>query len=414
MRFAIIAEAALVGRLAARNLWRQKARTGMALGAVAFGVAALVLSGGFVHDIYVQLGEAIIHSHSGHLQVAKAGYFTAGSRSPEKFLIADVEAQKQRAAAHPEVQNVMARLSLTGLLSNGRSDVPVVGEGVEPDKEAELGTYLKIVQGRALRADDLDGALLGYGVARALNLKPGDHATLVASTGGGAMNTLELRIVGVFQSFSREYDARAVRVSLAAAQELLDTPGANVLVVSLWRTQHTGVMAARLQSDVAARGLETKTWQELNAFYESTVNLYERQFGVLQLIIFAMVLLGVTNTVNLTVFERMGEFGTMRALGNRGRSVFVLVVIENALLGLAGAVTGAVLGMLLALVISHVGISMPPPPNADVGYTAQIRVVPAVILTSFVVGVLATVAASIAPAIRVARRSVVDALRENV
>lgn len=285
---------------------------------------------------------------------------------------------------------------------------------MEPDKEAELGTYLKIVQGRALQADDLDGALLGYGVARALNLKPGDHATLVASTGGGAMNTLELRIVGVFQSFSREYDARAVRVSLAAAQELLDTPGANVLVVSLWRTQHTGVMAARLQSDVAARGLETKTWQELNAFYESTVNLYERQFGVLQLIIFAMVLLGVTNTVNLTVFERMGEFGTMRALGNRGRSVFVLVVIENALLGLAGAVTGAVLGMLLALVISHVGISMPPPPNADVGYTAQIRVVPAVILTSFVVGVLATVAASIAPAIRVARRSVVDALRENV
>lgn len=134
MRFAIIAEAALVGRLAARNLWRQKARTGMALGAVAFGVAALVLSGGFVQDIYVQLGEAIIHSHSGHLQVAKAGYFTAGSRSPEKFLIADVEAQKQRAAAHPEVQNVMARLSLTGLLSNGRSDVPVVGEGWSPTR----------------------------------------------------------------------------------------------------------------------------------------------------------------------------------------------------------------------------------------------------------------------------------------
>jgi putative ABC transport system permease protein len=57
---------------------------------------------------------------------------------------------------------------------------------------------------------------------------------------------------------------------------------------------------------------------------------------------------------------------------------------------------------------------MPPPPNSDVGYTAQIRVVPSVVLTAFGIGLVATVAASILPALRVARRKVVDALRENV
>ena len=41
---------------------------------------------------------------------------------------------------------------------------------------------------------------------------------------------------------------------------------------------------------------------------------------MLQLIILAMVLLSVMNTVNMTVFERDGEFGTMRALGNRGKA----------------------------------------------------------------------------------------------
>ena len=54
---------------------------------------------------------------------------------------------------------------------------------------------------------------------------------------------------------------------------------------------------------------------------------------VLQLIILAMVLLSVTNTVNMTIFERTGEFGTMRALGNRGVDVFALILTEGALLG---------------------------------------------------------------------------------
>ena len=57
---------------------------------------------------------------------------------------------------------------------------------------------------------------------------------------------------------------------------------------------------------------------------------------------------------------------------------------------------------------------MPPPPNTDIGYTAQIRLVPSVIAGAFATGLLATVLASIAPALRVARTQVVDALRQNV
>ena len=82
----------MVLHLAARNLLRQRARTAIAFGAIAFGVAALILSGGFVQDLYTQLGEALIRSQSGHLQIARAELFAAGSRSPEKYLVSDAEA----------------------------------------------------------------------------------------------------------------------------------------------------------------------------------------------------------------------------------------------------------------------------------------------------------------------------------
>jgi putative ABC transport system permease protein len=412
MRF--VEEMQAVFRLAARNVLRQRARTAMTLAAIAFGVIGLILSGGFIQDIFVQLGEAVIHSQSGHLQVAKAGFAEKGARRPNEYLIEEPDGLKARIAAERGVADVMGRMGFSGLLNNGRSDLSVVGEGIEPGKEAQLGTFLLIVAGRQLEDTDRFGALLGLGVAQALNLAPGDRATLVASTAQGATNTLDLEVVGIFQSYSKDYDARAVKIPLAAAQELLDSRGVNVLVVALGRTRDTLRAAGALRSELSGQGFEVSTWQELNDFYDKTVKLYDRQFGVLRLIILAMVLLSVTNTVNMTIFERVGEFGTMRALGNRGTNVFALVLAESVVLGVVGAVVGTILGVLLALLISAIGIPMPPPPNADIGYTGQIRVVASVVASAFGIGVVATVLAAILPALRVARTEVVEALRQNV
>lgn len=400
-------------KLALRNVFRHKLRTGMTLAAIVFGVVGLILSGGFVQDMYDQLGESIIHSQSGHLQVSRAGFHAHGTRSPEKFLIDQPDSVKQKLLAQPQVEDVMERINFSGLISNGRSDWPIVGEGVEPDKEAKLGTHVKITAGRQLAKGDTFGVVLGEGVAHALMLRKGDHATLLLNTAGGALNSLEFEVVGIFQSFSKDYDARAVRISLDAAHELLGTQGVNSLVVSLKHTKDTRLVAETLARQLDSKQFEVMTWEQLNDFYESTVALYERQFGVLQFIILVLVLLSVANSVNMSVFERVGEFGTMMALGNRRRVVFQLVLTENALLGLCGGILGVVLGLFLAWVISSIGIPMPPPPNANLGYTAHIRVVPSTLLMAFGMGVCATFLAALIPARRVSRIPVRDALLQN-
>jgi putative ABC transport system permease protein len=385
----------------------------MTLAGIVFGVASIILSGGFIQDIFVQLGEAVIHSQSGHLQIARTGYFEGGSRRPEQYLIERADAFKARVANLPGVDDAMARIAFSGLLSNGVTDLAIVGEGIEPDREARLGSYVSITGGRQLSDGDRYGILLGKGVANALRLAPGDRAALVVSTAAGAMNTLDLEVVGVFQSFSKEYDARAIKIPVNAAQELLDTKGANLLVVSLRSTADTSRASAAIGALLANQGLEVRSWQQLSDFYDKTVKLYDRQFGVLQLIILGMVLLSVTNTVNMTIFERMAEFGTMRALGNQSSDVTQLVLAECGLLGIVGAVLGTGMGIVLATAISAVGIPMPPPPNSELAYTAQIRIVPSVVLSAFAVGVLATALAGVWPALHVARIAVVEALRQT-
>ncbi len=401
-------------KLAFRNVLRHKARTGMTLMAIIAGVVGLILSGGFVYDIFAQLGEVLIHSQTGHLQITRAGYFERGARSPEKFLINNAGQIRTKVASMAGVEDVMGRLYFSGLINNGHSDLPIVGEGIEPFREEKLGSSLIITTGRKLEKKDINGMLLGQDLARALKLKPGDWANLVINTPDGALNSLEFQLVGTFQTFSKDYDARALRIPLAAAQDLLATPGINTLVVALKHTSDTKRISALLKADFRGSDLDVKNWIELNDFYAKTVEMYDAQFGVLRMIILLMVLLSVANSVNMSIFERVGEFGTMMALGNRKRRIFALIMAENTLIAVAGAGLGVILGMILALIISAIGIPMPPPPNADLSYIAHIRIVPSVIASAFFVGLIATIAAAILPAARVQRIPVVDALRENV
>ncbi|MCK6408555.1 MAG: ABC transporter permease, partial [Thauera sp.] len=216
-------------KLALRNIFRQRIRSVVTLVAIVFGVAGLILSGGFVKDIFVQLGEAIIQSETGHAQVFREGFREKGSRQPDRYLINDPGPIAARIATSPLVRDVSSRLSFSGLLNNGKRDLAVIGEGVEPDKEARLGTFLKMVSGRTLTEADTFGMIVGQGVAQSLALQVGDQVTVLVNTTGGALNTVDVEVIGIFQSFSRDFDARAVRIPLAAAQELLATPGANQL-----------------------------------------------------------------------------------------------------------------------------------------------------------------------------------------
>lgn len=401
-------------KLALRNVFRQRTRTALTLAVIALGVAGLILTGGFIDDALVKLREATIHSQLGHIQIQQANYRTLGRRDPYRYMIDDARELAERVQVQPNVNGAMVRVEFSGLLSNGRRDQPVLVEGIEPDKESHLGTLLSTVAGRGLTDQDRFSAVLGQGVAAGLGLKPGDYVSLLANMPEGGLNSLDLQVAGTFRSFSKEYDDRAVRIPLAAGQTLLATDRAHTVVVVLGDTARTDNLLAELRTLLRNEDLNVAPWYELADFYQKTVDLYRRQFGVLQLTVLVMVLLGVANTVNSTVYERTGEFGTMLALGNRGSSLFRLVVTENLILGLVGSITGGALGTLLALFASIVGIPMPALPNSELGYTAEIHVTPTLVLAAMAIGTAATVAAAILPARRAARLQIAAALRENV
>jgi putative ABC transport system permease protein len=400
-------------KLALLNVLRHRRRSWLAIGAIAFGTVAMLLAGGFIEWIFVNFREYSIHSHLGHIQVTRQGYRAGATADPFAFLLPDDRETLKAIEADPEVLLVAPRLEFNGLVSAGETTLSFLGEGVDPEKELTLSQSMTISAGRPLAADDPAGAILGDGLAANLGVKPGDTLVLLATTAAGATNAVEVKVRGTFYTVTKAYDDVALRLPLVTAQKLLRVDGAHVWVILLRDTAQTPSMLAALRERFADRKMEFAPWWQLADMYNKTVELFSKQLGAVRAVVGLIIVLSISNTMIMSVLERTWEIGTAMALGARRRDILLQFLAEGALLGVFGAACGLVLGALLALAISAIGIPMPPPPGMSHGFTGGILLTYALVAGALGIAVGTTLVATVYPARRAARLSIVDALRHN-
>jgi putative ABC transport system permease protein len=401
--------------LALRNLWRQRVRSGIALSAIFFGVVALLLSGGFIEWVFFAMREATIESRFGHIQAVRPGYFTFGTADPYRYLLPEKSPELTNIEAISEVRLVTPRIAFGGLVSFGETTVSFLGEGVDPAKEAIIGRQLHITHGEQLSSSDARGLILGEGLAMNLGVKIGDRVVLVTTTETGSINAVDARVRGIFYTSSKVFDDVALRAPIRMAQNLLRTTGTHVWVVLLESTDKTDVTLTKLKAQLPTNksGLEFVGWKELDEFYNRTVSLFSRQLNVVRIILAVIIVLSVSNTLTMTVLERTNEIGTLMAIGLKKRKILRIFIAEGFVLGLSGGVIGLIIGLVLAWIISSVGIPMPPPPGMQRGFVGEIRVTLMLVINSFAFAAVSAAAASIYPAWKASRLGIVDALRQN-
>ena len=118
--------------IAIRNLTRNRVRSILSLCAIVFGVVALLLSGGFIEWIFLDMRETTILSRLGHLQITKPGFLSSGTADPFAFLLSEDVKEMQIISAQPQVRSVTPRLSFAGMISRGEATISFLGEGVDP------------------------------------------------------------------------------------------------------------------------------------------------------------------------------------------------------------------------------------------------------------------------------------------
>ena len=404
----------MIAKLAFKNLLRNPRRTAAVLMTVALGTGSLFIFHGFNIGVMNQYRESTVHSRYGFGQVNLKGYRETVFEKPwehwmEKEGPSGTEALKSRLKSIPGVTDVFPRVEFFALLTNGRVSVAGRGQGVDGPAESRFFTTLNVEQGKNL-SDESDGILIGKGLARALDVKPGDRVTVLSNTIHGTMNGADFTVTGIFHTGSKDFDDVMFRVPLAQAQLLLDSDRVESVALGLdsirdWPKVEQAVNAEFPQFEATSFAVLDKV------YYQHSVDWLASQFNVIQCIILTIVVLGIFNTVSTAILERKQEIGNMRANGESRLEVMQLLLWEGTALG----ALGAALGLLLALVLVHTalkpGILMPPAPGITRQFHVFIELQPEMAMAAFVMGLLASLFGTLLAGSRVARMPIGEALR---
>jgi putative ABC transport system permease protein len=394
-------------RLALRNLRRNRRRNMATLLAVALGYAGLVLFGGYIARIELFLRTTTVYlQHGGHVAVYAAGGLDQAMARPAGHSL-DVEAQARllaAAGADSRVAFATRYLRGMGLAGNGCRTVPFVATGVEPDVFGRIlrhpdvlhvsAEFARPLRGRALPdAGDVDGAVgLAAGLARLLN-KPRVHdevagqplvlvpdcgtpeaidqiaadanIQLAAMTFDGSLSAIDGEIVNLFHTPASDTEDQTILTSVETLQRLYETASVTYVGVFLHRPTDAAAVARDLEAALEADGIAVDAYpytdSRANPYYVGSMAFLNALLVFVGTLVTAVVVLGVLNSVTLTVYERTREIGTFRALGWRRRQVAALFLREAVILALAGLLAGGLLALAAATAVNAANIRFQPP-----------------------------------------------------
>jgi putative ABC transport system permease protein len=293
--------------LAFKNIFRNKGRSLMTFAAIASGCAAIIVAGGFIEDTLTILNEGYISQYLGHIQISRKGYMADGVAAPFDYMIPNAGPLTSLVSKTAHVQRTSPRIGFSGLLGLGESSASFIAEGYSPENED--ATRMVFTSGENLNSDDRFKVILGTGLAQALNIKVGDTAVLMATSQSGAINGMDITVKGISHSVSKEFDDHFLGLTLKTAQKLLRTNDIQTLTVFLDKTSNTDIVALELKKMVSEKNLDLDVtpWYQLPGadFVVKLVQFYAKLFSVFKIIIVAVVVLSIFNTMNMSVVERV-------------------------------------------------------------------------------------------------------------
>lgn len=393
------------------NLWRHRRRTVFTGFVCAAAMTATLLGAGFALFTYQSLAEKAARDY-GHLTLSHPAYFSESEDTPLAHGIVPSPELQRQLLLRDDVKAVLPRLQFNGLISNGDKSEIFVGAGVEGAEFQIKGPFLDVKAGQVLPLQpDLSASvpiMLGEGLARSLKAEVGTELSLMSPTSSGALNALDVVVVGVFSTGVPDLDKRQLYVPIAAGQQLLQSDRISELNIFLLTADSQADLAAQLAQQ-QPQWLVTP-WQDRAFFFRAVQGLYNRIFGTMGCLMLLLVLFAVGHGISQVVTERTREIGTMAALGEQRARIVSHFVLEAGLLGAMAGLAATFVTLMCCEILRRVELMMPPPPGSSQGYPLFISFSAelAAIATAVLVVVCMTFAAK--ASISAVRKPLVDAL----
>jgi ABC-type lipoprotein release transport system permease subunit len=400
-----------------RNIWRNPRRTVVILTAVVIGVWCMITLGALMRGMIDQMVRNGIATLTGHIQVHSRGY--RNDPVIENSIVDPQSVEHALKELLPAGSRWSPRVRVNAVASNARHSGGVILVGIDPAAEAAVSFIGDaIAQGRYLRDEGKNGIIIGNALADEFETRL-DRKLVVMSQGSDReIASRAFRIIGTFRAELEATEKQFVFVTIGATRQMLKLKkGISEISILLPDHQKADEVAAALQRTLPSEGYEVSTWKELLPLLTAYLAISENFLYLWFLVVFVAMGFGVVNTTLMAVFERMREFGLLKALGMKPRWIVREVLTESCLLLILGMAIGNIFALLTSFALSGGGIDLSAL-AAGMEYFGAPRIIYPVIsgkdlvmanAVVFVLGLLV----SCYPAIKAARFTPVEALAQT-
>ncbi len=398
--------------LALRFLKEGKSQTALIFSGAAAGVAVIV----FLTSLITGLQSSLIEQTTGlqaHIVVQPEeprevdGIYEPG---PEEIVLSRVEPRPRRVEKidrwEPLVQllerdeEVVAAAPVafgSAAAVRGQLRQPIELRGVEEQSYAQIIDVAdRLLQGHMRLADQ--GTVIGYELADELGVTVGEQVRFVVAEGESRSFTVQ----GIFDLGAGPPNQSWAFVSMRQAQSMLDLEeGVSAVQATVVDLFDSDEVARRLQGQTEH---DLVSWQETSQDLLRALRTQSASTFLIAIFVAIAVALGIASVLVVTVVQKRGQVGVLRAMGASMGTVLRVFLIQGAVVGLVGSVFGSLLGTALALGFNNLV-------RDEAGEVIfPIEPSPTIFVMACLLATLTGLLAAVAPARRAARLDPADAI----
>ena len=343
-------------KLAWRNLWRNRTRTWLSTLVIAIGLVAMIFMDTMMVGMNTNMVKNATDSLMGHAQMHALGF---RDEQDVKLTINDLDQALLQLEKHPDLKARSLRIVTQSMLSSSGGGEPVFSLGVDPEEEQLLSKFDEaIIEGEYLDSVSGQKLILGWKLAEKLELGLGDRLVLTAADAESGEMVQELfRLSGIFKTGEEKMDASMVLVARKTLQSMLKLEGRiHQIALRYSKLTQDGTPVNTLKKPDDSSKNELLLWTELMPSLYMISQMTDLSMAIMGTILFLIIVLGITNTLLMGLYERMFEFGVIKSIGTTPWQAARIMFFEAVCLGFVSIIVGLILALFVTALFANYGI----------------------------------------------------------
>jgi ABC-type lipoprotein release transport system permease subunit len=346
----------LLIKLAWRNVLRNKRRALLSGFAVGITLASLML----IDALYLGMMDSMIRTATdtflGQAQIHSKGF-------KDTFEVENTIKDSDTIIKSLSTENLLSEFSPRtvsyGMLSSAAGVNSIMLYGIDPDREKNISIIDEaIIQGKYLDRENEMQIMIGYKAAETLEVELGDRVVLtIAQAETGELSQEMFRLSGIFNMGIREADSGMAFINIEKAQKLLSIGNsAHEIAMKFHDINNAGDRSLGFWKKYSQDGNEAEGWKELVPQLESIIDMTKVSTIITSSLVFCIVVVIIMHALFMSLYERMFEFGILRAIGTRPMNMALIIFIEATSLSLISIILGTLLGLIVISLLAYYGI----------------------------------------------------------